>query len=59
MNPKLIYPTLALILQLSQKFGEKFDDIGIKVFFGGEVLRFSDRKEGLPTFTKYFLKKKS
>jgi hypothetical protein len=43
-------------LQLSQKFGEIFDDIGIKVFFGAEILRFSDRKEGIPTFTKDFLK---
>jgi hypothetical protein len=42
---------------LSQKIGEKFDDIGIEVFIGGEISRFSDRKEGLPTFSKDFLKK--
>jgi len=29
-----------------------------RFFFGGEILGFSDRKEGLPTFKKYFLKKK-
>jgi hypothetical protein len=40
VNPKLIYPILALILQLSQKFGEIFDDIGIKVFYGDEISRF-------------------
>jgi hypothetical protein len=46
-----------MILQLSQKFGEIFDDIGIKVLF--LVVKFSDRKEGLPTFTKDFSKKKT
>jgi hypothetical protein len=39
VNSKLIYPILVLILQLSQKFGEIFDDIGIKVFL---VVKFCD-----------------